>query len=401
MDAKNTELKFRVDLLKEIKIFAGVSENSLQEIASFMTEEVLDPNQTLFYKGDNLNALYIITEGIVKIHDGPYIFTELHHRNFFGEYSLIDSYARSATVTAIEKTKLLKLDQEKFNLVADKHPDIHRSILMAMIKRLRNNNILEERLTRISKEIEQQKNEIDKKRKELEALNASKDRFFSIIAHDLKNPLSTIIGLSDLLLNNIDSFEKGQIKDFAIQMNIFANKSFELLENLLHWSRSQLGALKPVPKEIFLYDIVQETIELLKGIAINKNITVSNLVEKKQQCYADQHMVTTIIRNLMNNALKFTPKDGQIKISSIHLGNLIEVHVTDSGIGIKKEDIDNLFNITTNRSTPGTNQEKGTGLGLVLTHEFIEKNGGTIWVESEFGKGSDFIFTLPASKPVK
>lgn len=393
------ELQNRISLLKEVKIFSDAGDEILAEIAENLNEQVLEPNETLFHKGDNLHALFIIVNGLVKVHDGDYVFTELHNRNFFGEYSLIDSTSRSASISAIEKTKLLKLDQGIFNKLSDKYPAINKAILRAMIKRLRNNNILEERLTRISKEIERQKDEIDKKRKELEVLNASKDRFFSIIAHDLKNPISTVIGLSDLLMNSVDQFEKEQIKEFSVQLNVFANKSFELLENLLHWSRSQLGAIKPNPREIDLYEIILENTELLRGATMNKKLELTNHVIPGTKAFADQHMVTTIIRNLLNNAIKFTPEKGKISFSTVNFGDYIEVSVTDTGVGIKKELIDKLFYIGTNQSTMGTNQEKGTGLGLVLTKEFVEKNGGEIWIESEPGMGSTFKFTIPAHAP--
>ena len=235
---------------------------------------------------------------------------------------------------------------------------------------------------------------------ELEKANKTKDKFFSIIAHDLKSPFSALMGFSDLLLeshNEIDSKEREEyirhIKDGSI-------KTFKLLENLLTWAQSQTGKINYTPVEINTEELITEIIELLEEPANNKDIKLISNAEKELLLQADKNMLHTVIRNLVSNAIKFTPKGGEIvvKTQTIVFENdqkIVEISVKDSGVGIPPEIRDKLFKITENVTTKGTENESGTGLGLILCQEFVERHGGKIWVESEVGNGSEFLFTIP------
>lgn len=242
--------------------------------------------------------------------------------------------------------------------------------------------------------IKQQNQKLQKQNNDLQELNATKDKFFSIVAHDLKNPFNTIIGFAELLITKKD-MKPEKLSRFHQYIYDSSQKAYSLLENLLDWSRSQTGRLQWKPDNINIAAIACEVIDLLAGTASNKAIELTLKVEDPLYVFADGNMITTVIRNLVSNALKFTKEGGFVKIISASKNNMIEITIEDSGIGISEENIKKLFRIDENVSTTGTAKEKGTGLGLILCKEFVEKNNGNISVESKIGQGSKFIFTLP------
>ena len=233
---------------------------------------------------------------------------------------------------------------------------------------------------------------------ELRALNATKDKFFSIIAHDLKNPFNALLGFSTLLLDDYENFTDADRIDLIQTMSDASNNAYKLLQNLLEWSRSQTGSIQWEPDAISLHEIVTTTIDLLSNGASVKEISINAIILPNIIVWADANMATTVIRNLISNALKYTPKGGEIRVYSKKTEKEIEITIEDNGVGINETDKDKLFRIDVNHSTSGTNNEQGTGLGLILCKEFVEKNGGKIWVESTEGKGSKFKFTLPLYK---
>lgn len=257
-------------------------------------------------------------------------------------------------------------------------------------------DITKEKLAEIEL-VESEKN-LRRREKELSELNATKDKFFSIISHDLKNPFSIFFNASELLkeyyYDMTDEDRLDRIKD------IFDSSQYlyKLLENLLQWSRAQTGRLEHQPEELDIYEIAFNTTYLLKNSALKKDIRLSSTIKPETYIYADRNMLSTILRNLVSNAIKFTNNNGEIKIEGISKDSFIEISVSDTGIGIKEKDIDKLFRIDKTHSTKGTHDESGTGLGLILCKEFVEKNGGSIRVESTPDVGSVFSFTLPVSK---
>lgn len=231
--------------------------------------------------------------------------------------------------------------------------------------------------------------------KNLKELNATKDKFFSIIAHDLKNPFQSLLGFSEALYNQIEELSKTEIKEYTKLIYESSQNLFNLLENLLQWSKSQLKSIKLYPENIILHDSIEDTISLLKIPIQKKSIKIESHIPKDTTVFADRHVVSTVLRNLISNALKFTDQDGEIIISSITNNNKITVSVKDNGKGISKENLDKLFRIDQGYSTKGTEDESGTGLGLILCKELILQSNGDIFVESEIGKGSNFQFSLP------
>ena len=243
-----------------------------------------------------------------------------------------------------------------------------------------------------------------KSEKKLKNLNTTKDKFFSIIAHDLKSPFTTMLGFSELLIKNFTKYDTQKQKEYLGILNQDIKRTYKLLENLLLWSQAQKGTIDFKPENTKLNFLLLDTLELLRQSAVSKSIKIINNVPEDIRVKADQNMLFTIFRNLISNAIKFTPEGGTVEIgcrhvetygrTSLRTNTFLEIYVKDSGVGIAKEKISHLFDISENISTKGTGGETGTGLGLTLCKEFVEKHGGKIWLESEKGKGSEFIFTL-------
>jgi len=245
------------------------------------------------------------------------------------------------------------------------------------------------------KKINKQLNELNRKLKEL---NATKDRFFSIIAHDLKGPFHILLAFSESLSNDIDNMSNEEIKQFNIDIHNSLKKQYELLNDLLDWSRLQSENYKLEFGNINLFGELNNTIETLSLSASQKEINIKNEVDKNAVVYADCNMLRLVLRNLISNSLKFSNKDGDIKITSGQRNGKVEVIVSDNGVGIPSEDLNKLFKIDVHYSTKGTSDEKGTGLGLILCKEIIEKHGGVIKIKSEKGKGTEVSFTLNAAE---
>jgi len=230
---------------------------------------------------------------------------------------------------------------------------------------------------------------------ELKDLNATKDKLFSIIAHDLKNPFTVILSLSETLCESFRGFDEEDMEECLKKLHNSAQKIYELLSNLLAWSRTQTGNIQLKPEKLNVHQIVKEIAELLKNQYGLKKITLNLEIDNDLAVWADVNMLNTVIRNLISNAIKYTHNAGAIHIVANGSDDVVEFVVRDTGVGIDQEIVDKLFKIQHKVSSPGTNNERGTGLGLILCKEFIERHGGRIWLTSEVGKGSAFYFTLP------
>lgn len=242
--------------------------------------------------------------------------------------------------------------------------------------------------------------ELKRKTQELSELNASKDKFFSIIAHDLKNPFNVLVSYTSLLKTDLDLFTREQLEQIIVDLNKASENGFNLLQNLLLWTRSQTNRIHVFKRNFLLTSVFSEVRELAELNLMDKEQALSIDVDPKLVVYADKDMISAVLRNLVFNAIKFSEKGAEIFMKASLTGLNVKIDVIDSGIGISEENIKKLFVIDKNVTTPGTDGEVGTGLGLVLCKEFIEKNDGTIWVESKLGEGSVFSIMLPIGKPV-
>jgi signal transduction histidine kinase len=228
---------------------------------------------------------------------------------------------------------------------------------------------------------------------ELQKLITTKDKFFSILAHDLRGPIGGFMGITDVLLEDLSPDEKNEL---TIELNHSAHSLFSLLENLLEWARIQQGQIAFNPAKIDLNELVQECLSAQIDSIRKKDIHINVTISENHVVFADVNMLQSIIRNLLSNAVKFTPRNGTVSVSTtMNQYNSTVVLIKDSGIGMKSEMVSNLFCLNANNSRPGTEGEKSSGLGLHLCKEFVEKHGGEIWVESEVNVGTSFYFSIP------
>ncbi len=237
--------------------------------------------------------------------------------------------------------------------------------------------------------------ELKKKQIELKALNATKDRFFSIIAHDLINPFNVMLNAGKLLDESVEDNDMDGIKEMIDLLNPSIKNAYDLLLNLLEWSRSQTGSIQFLPKKVKVCSELSIVVELMSGMANAKNIHLENEISENPEINVDINMLRTIARNLISNAIKFTPNGGHISIKTSFNNNYVQIDITDNGIGMNQATKDNLFNIDKNISIKGTNEEPGTGLGLLLVHDFVQKHNGKVMVDSNIGVGTKISVLLP------
>ena len=270
-------------------------------------------------------------------------------------------------------------------------------------KQKKANTILKEQNLRInnsSKELEFLLENLSERERQLAELNNSKDKFIAIIAHDIKNPLHAIALSAEYLMLFKEKISPSDVQTSVSGIFKSTNNLLSLLQTLLDWSKAQRNQIDFVPENINIEEIIKNNIDLSFEIANKKQINIAYNISEVFNVYADRNMIDSILRNLIVNAVKFTNNNGKITIKAIKHPNeeFAIIQIEDSGVGISKDDIDKLFNIEFSHTTIGSSGEKGTGLGLILCKEFVEKHGGKIWVESEVGKGSKFYFTIPIKK---
>lgn len=236
---------------------------------------------------------------------------------------------------------------------------------------------------------------------ELKDLNNTKDTLLSVISHDLRTPFFNIMSLGELLIKNYKTYSEDEIKDLIDNIVQASRLSHNLLENLLNWTRVQTGKMMFNPEQLNLKEIIKYNVGFVQPQAGNKNIKCEYKIDDDLEIYADKNMLNTIIRNLITNAIKYTTRGGNVLVKAMKNKKKALVEVVDTGIGMPAEIVRKLLSRNSFKTTPGTEQETGSGFGLVLTSEFVEKNGGKLFIESSVGKGSTFGFTIPLSSGVK
>jgi signal transduction histidine kinase len=246
--------------------------------------------------------------------------------------------------------------------------------------------------------IKKQKEELRRLNDQLESINASKDKLFSIISHDLRNVFMYVPQMAKIIKEQHMEMDREEIGNIADQCYQDSRTTQSLFENLLHWSRLQRNLVAYEPKEILLQELCKKSCALFESRAASKKINLFCNISDSIRVVVDENMLYTVLRNLLSNAVKFTPENGTVTVGSNAAGNgMIEVFVSDTGVGIKKEDLEKLFRTDVHITKPGTGNEKGTGLGLILCKEFVEKNKGSISVESKENEGTRFTFSLPSA----
>ena len=236
---------------------------------------------------------------------------------------------------------------------------------------------------------------LEKQAKELQELNATKDKFMSIIAHDLRSPFNAIIGFSDLMIKNFHQLDEETFLKGLKIIESASNHAYKLLENLLIWARNQTEKSQFSPEILNLSQLVHEALKTIESTAVHKKISFSTSINKNLQVFADQNMLDSIIRNLATNAIKFSFKEGKVRIKAILTENGVCISVSDKGIGISSDRLASIFEIDKHTNTNGTENELGSGLGLILCKDFVTRHNGEIWIESTLNKGTKVSFTLP------
>lgn len=268
-------------------------------------------------------------------------------------------------------------------------------VFIQKTKKLKNQNI---KLVELNEKITNQKDEILQKVEELRIANASKNKFFSIIAHDIRAPFHSILGLTDILQHDYHILSDNERIEIINMLNTSSNNIFKLLDNLLKWSQSQTGNIQFKPEKIELKPLIESVVELMQQNAVSKGIKLAFYYTEELRISADKNMIDTVIRNLISNAIKFTKPNGSIDVILVRNNNNAKVVVKDSGIGITEEDLSKIFNIDEKNVSKGTDGETGSGLGLLLCKEFVEKNNGIMQVESKENEGSSFAFLIPVAE---
>lgn len=297
----------------------------------------------------------------------------------------------------IQELKISNSQKERVQLIAIILTLFFAFILIVLYMQYRSNKKLNEQLQQSNRELE---TKVKERTRELEEANASKDRFFSIIAHDLKSPFNGLLGFTEILTDDFDELSEHQKKEYAGYIKDSGTTIYKLLENLLEWSASQTGRLAIDKAPLELKALVEDVIAANSSTLRKKRIDTQVHLHTNSLAFADENMLRTVLRNLLSNAIKFTPSGGNIDVYMENFSQdqdppMIITRIKDSGVGIRKEDLDKLFDLYHNFRTQGTDKEPGTGLGLILCRDFIEKNNGNLMVESKPGQGSTFSFTLP------
>lgn len=259
-------------------------------------------------------------------------------------------------------------------------------------------NNLQRQLIREKYNLEQALTQLNRANHELEELNATKDKLFSVIAHDLKNPFVVLLGFSELLVSNIEKGNKENLLQFAQNIHRSSEQTYNLLINLLDWAKLQRGKIQPIMEKVHTGRLVDEVALLLEQQLSKKGLKLITRIDFQGDVVSDREMILFLLRNLLTNAIKFSHANSEIRLTVKQNDDDVLFVISDQGVGISKKLQDRLFDIKENSSTRGTQGERGTGLGLVMCRDFVELIGGKIWVESEENKGSDFMFTIPLKK---
>ena len=347
---------------------------------------------------DGFEIPLVIADQIMPHMKGDELLRQIHERSPQSLKIMLTGQAdMQAVVKALNQANLYRYISKPWEKI-----DLAMAIKEAMQSYLQNkelelkNIILRETNTTLEMQVRERTSQLEAQKRELKQLNASKDKFFSIIAHDLRSPFSGLLGLTDFIVKNVEKFTKLDVKENLTELREVANTVYSLLENLLAWSRLQRGVMEHTPEDIELQPLATQIMRLFASNARQKEIRLVNGVPAETVAHIDKRMLDTVLRNLVSNALKFTDKGGKITIAARRNGNGVEVAVADTGTGIPAADIPNLFRIDVKYTNVGTAGEEGTGLGLILCKDLIERNGGRLWVDSTIGKGTTFIMRLPA-----
>ncbi len=321
---------------------------------------------------------------------------------------LLETQMRFETERKDREIELLKKDNAINELLIQKQRNLQTFLLLSIVlliafslvfySSMRTKKLANKQLSRSNELLENANKKLKQSEKNLKEINATKDKFFSIIAHDIKNPFSAIMGFGEILHKNYDNFNDKEKKKYIKIIFESSVNLYKLLENLLHWSKSQLGTMAIKPELVPIMPLITSELQGFEHIAQNKGIKMNLRVDSHLMAYVDKNSVAIIIRNLLGNAIKFTNENGKVSITAEEKENSIHISISDSGIGLSQQELDNLFTLNNNFTKRGTANEEGSGLGLILCKDLTEKNEGTIQAHSTLNEGSTFTIVLPTNR---
>lgn len=402
------QIEEKIDFLKQVHIFAAAGNTVLEQLAAVSEEINLLKGKKIFEKGDTGDALYILLEGTVRIHDGSHVLARLGDGEVFGEYALIDRETRSATVTAETKCRLLKIRQEDFYSTAEGNKDILKGVLKVLIGRMRDMNELEEKLSksylkiqRQKEQIESQNNSIKDQKAQLEQqnydltrLNEEKNHLISILVHQIKNPLTSSLCLLDMLLekekekdDKIWEESLGVISNSLLRINNLVNESLDV--DTIDSKVFELKYQKIRPDLI-----IDELVDNYRYLLEQKEVTVEKQLVKTE-ILLNKVYFTQIVDNLLSNAIKATPQATVISIKLSEAGGELRLEVSDQGPGFPEEKLPLAFRQYKRQTTMQEQHKQQEGLGLAIVHKYTTAMNGKVWIDREDGKGTTFCVEFP------
>jgi len=370
----------KINILRKTHIFATAEPKLLKQIAGKLKEILLKKDETLFYKGEKGHAMYIIESGSVKVHDGNYVFDTLKKGDVFGEYSMIDTEVRSATITGIEETTLHSLNTESFYELISKDQEVLQGILKLMTARLRNLDVIQEELAQKNRKIQIQKEEISQKNIELISLNDEKNHLISIVAHDIRNPLSSASTFANLMKSDFHLLNE-EHQEYITYLLRSLDRMTDLVTRILDVKAIESKYMNVKPMKFSINNEINDLLSQFEERATNKEIEIKIELDEID-AVLDQVLFRQITENLITNAIKFSPPSKSIWIRLINGNNNFTVEVEDEGPGFTEEDKEKLFGKFQQLSAKPTGGESSTGLGLSIVKKFTETMNGRVWCES-------------------
>lgn len=395
-----SELLARVKIHLELVLTKKTLQNEIKEhqLKAIALKESEENYKLLF---DNMTNGFIVSQFILDNNNTFPKFKVLSVNNAFNEITGLNQHnEKELFIAELFKDKEEEDIYNKFKNVALYREQYKFQFYSQYIDKFLNITIFAPKygfFALIIEDITQQKKaeiELQNSEKQLREFNETKDKFFSIIAHDLRSPFTSIIGLSELMVNETD-LSSTEYKEYAHLIYQSSSKTYDLIENLLSWAKSQMGSIKNNPRDVNAEQIVNDIIGILSEKARQKKLLLINKIEPDSIIFVDKDMLNTVLRNLLNNAVSFTSEQGKVTIEMKVNNHDVEFSVEDTGVGIEKEHLMNIFRIDINKLSIGNSKEKGNGLGLVICKEFVQKMGGKINATSKIGIGSKFYFTIP------
>jgi len=387
-----TQLDDKIAILKKVNIFSETEESVLKEIAPRLTELSLQPEETVIYKGEPGKAMYMIIEGKVMVHDGDHVFSYLTDGMVFGEYSVIDTEVRSASVTGVEKTRVYQFSQKDYYELLAENIGFAKGVLKVLTARLRQHDVIQEQLASSNKRIKRQKSEIEEINEELIALNEEKDHLIDLLAHDLRNPLTSSISILDLLKEELPP-KSSDLPEYVDRVTKSLWRMNEMISRILEVRAIETKKIVLNFEKVRLDRVLRDICKFYQPIASKKEIKL-HLDVSEGWADLDENYIRQVFENLVSNAIKFSPPQKNVWVQLTHEDGALNIEVKDEGPGISPDDQKKLFGKFQRLSAEPTGGESSIGLGLSIVKHYVDEMDGKVSCESSLGNGARFVVSF-------